>query len=41
MVNPVIERECFKSGDIIRHFKRDFCTEEEKNKINISMKLLV
>lgn len=30
MDNPVIERECFKSGDIIRHFKRDFCTEEEK-----------
>ena len=30
MDNPVIERECFKSGDIIRHFKRYFCTEEEK-----------
>lgn len=30
MDNLVIERECFKPGDIIRHFKRDFCTEEEK-----------
>lgn len=26
----IIERECFNPGDIIRHFKRDFCTEEEK-----------
>ena len=30
MDDLVIERECFKPGDVIRHFKRDFCTEEEK-----------
>lgn len=26
----VIEREVFKPGQIIRHFKRDFLSEEEK-----------
>lgn len=26
------EKRSFKSGDIIRHFKRDFCSEEEKSR---------
>ena len=26
----VVERQVFKQGDIIRHFKRDFLSEEEK-----------
>ena len=30
-MQEVVEREMFKPGEIIRHFKRDFCTEEELN----------